>query len=146
MSSFNPYLNFPGNTEEAFNFYRSAFGGEFERVMRFGEMPGCDESPISEADKDKIMHIALPIGNGTMLMGTDALESMGQNVTMGNNYYISISPDTKEEADRLFTSLSDGGTVEMPMADTFWGSYFGCFADKYGVRWMIDHAITPEAA
>ncbi|MDM7921316.1 MAG: VOC family protein [Pyrinomonadaceae bacterium] len=146
MSSFNPYLNFPGTTEEAFNFYRSAFGGEFERVMRFGEMPGCDESPISEADKSKIMHIALPIGNGTMLMGTDSLESMGQKLTMGNNYYISISPESKEEADRLFTSLSDGGTVEMPMADTFWGSYFGCFADKYGVRWMIDHATTPEAA
>lgn len=146
MSNFNPYLNFPGTTEEAFNFYRSVFGGEFAGVMRFGDGPGCDEMPIAEGDKDKIMHIALPIGNGTYLMGTDTLESMGQKHIAGNNFYICIGPDTKEEAERLFNSLSEGGKVEMPLADTFWGAYFGCFADKYGVQWMVNYENKPEAA
>lgn len=139
MSSFNPYLNFAGNTEEAFNFYKSVFGGEFSGIMRFGDMPGCDETPITDADKGKIMHIALPIGNGTTLMATDSLESMGQKLTQGNNFYICVSPDNKAEADRLFNSLSKDGKVEMPLNDTFWGAYFGCFADKYGVQWMINY-------
>lgn len=139
MSSFNPYLNFAGNTEEAFSFYKSVFGGEFSGIMRFGDMPGCDETPITDADKGKIMHIALPIGNGTTLMATDSLESMGQKLTQGNNFYICVSPDNKAEADRLFNSLSKDGKVEMPLNDTFWGAYFGCFADKYGVQWMINY-------
>lgn len=137
MAAFNPYLNFPGTTEEAFNFYKSIFGGEFLALMRFGEGPGCDEMQISDADKNKIMHIALPIGNGNILMATDSLESLGQKLTLGNNYYICISPDSREEADRLFAGLSDGGNVEMPLQDVFWGDYFGSTADRFGVQWMI---------
>ena len=139
MTAMNPYLNFAGNTEEAFNFYKSIFGGEFSALMRFRDMPGCDgpDAQIKEADLDKIMHVSLPIGNGNMLMATDSLESMGQKLTQGNNYYIALSPKTREEADRLFNGLSEGGRVEMPMADAFWGDYFGCFADKFGVQWMI---------
>jgi PhnB protein len=139
MATINPYLNFNGNTEEAFNFYKSVFGGEFAAVMRFGETKGCDQMPISEADKDKIMHIALPIGNGNILMATDTLESMGQKLTAGENFSISVSADSKDEADKLFGGLSEGGTVDMPMADAFWGSYFGMAKDKFGVRWMVSY-------
>jgi PhnB protein len=139
MAQINPYLNFNGNTEEAFNFYKSVFGGEFATVMRFGEGPGCDQMPIAESDKDKIMHIALPIGNDNVLMATDALESMGQKLTEGNNYSISISADSKDEADKLFNGLADGGKVEMPLADAFWGAYFGMLQDKFGVRWMVNY-------
>jgi PhnB protein len=139
MSQFNPYLNFPGTTEEAFNFYKSVFGGEFQAVMRFGEMPGCDGGEIAEADKNKIGHIALPIGDGNILMGTDSLESMGQKLSFGNNMYICISPDTRDEADRIFGSLSDGGKVEMPMSDMPWGGYFGSFTDKFGAQWMLHY-------
>lgn len=135
MSKFNSYLNFPGNTEEAFNFYKSVFGGEFAMVMRFGEMGGCDELP--ESAKNKIAHIALPVGNGDMLMGTDSLESFGQTLTFGNNYYICINPDSRDDADRIFTALSDGGKVEMVMSDMPWGGYFGNFADKFGAHWMV---------
>ena len=131
----NPYLNFNGNTEKAFNFYKSIFGGDFAVVMRFKDNPQCSE--ISEDDKNRVMHIALPIAGGGMLMASDTLESLGQKLNIGNNLYISISPETREEADRLFSGLSDGGTVEMPMADMFWG-YFGCFADKFGVQWMLN--------
>ena len=137
MTSVSPYLNFNGNTEEAFNFYKSVFGGEFLAVMRFSDNPGCGD--IVETDKQKIMHIALPIGGGTVLMGTDALESMGQKLTFGTNFYICLSPDSKEEADRLFNGLSVGGKVEMPIQDMFWGAYWGSFTDKFGVQWMINY-------
>ncbi len=139
MTAMNPYLNFDGNTEEAFNFYKSIFGGEFSSVMRFRDMPGCDgpDAQLKEEDKDKIMHIALPMGNGNMLMATDSLESFGQKLSQGNNFYIALSPESRDEADRLFNGLSEGGRVEMPMADAFWGDYFGCCADKFGVQWMI---------
>ena len=130
----NPYLNFNGNSEEAFNFYKSVFGGDFAVVMRFGDNPQCGE--ISEEDKQRIMHIALPVDGG-MLMASDSLESFGQKLTVGNNFYISLSPETRDEADRLFAGLSDGGKVEMAMSDMFWG-YFGCFADKFGVQWMVN--------
>jgi PhnB protein len=143
MATINSYLNFNGNTEEAFNFYKSVFGGEFATVMRFGEMAGCDEMPegkqITETDKGKILHIALPIGNGDVLMATDMLESMGQKLIEGNNFSVSISADNKEEADTLFEGLSDGGKVEMPLADAFWGGYFGMFQDKFGIRWMVNY-------
>ena len=138
----NPYLNFNGNTEEAFNFYKSVFGGEFLALMRFKDNPGCGEIP--EAEKDKIMHAALPIGKGTVLMATDALECMGQKLTFGNNFYISLAPESKEEADRLFNGLSAGGKVEMPMQDMFWGDYFGTFADKFGVQWMINYGSSDK--
>lgn len=130
----NPYLNFNGTAEQAFNFYKSVFGGEFATVMRFGDNPQCAE--MAEDDKQKIMHIALPIDSG-MLMASDAVESMGQKLTQGNNVYISLAPDSREEADRLFGGLSDGGKVEMAMTEMFWG-YFGCFTDKFGVQWMLN--------
>ena len=137
MAAINPYLNFNGNTEDAFNFYKSVFGGEFLALMRFKDNAECAQ--MAESDKDRIMHIALPIGNGNVLMGTDALESMGQKLTFGNNFYICLSPDSKEEAERLFNGLSAGGKIEMPLQDMFWGAYYGSFADKYGVQWMVNY-------
>jgi PhnB protein len=139
MARINPYINFNGNTQEAFNFYKSVFGGEFAAVMRFGESPGCDQMPIAESDKDKIMHIALPIGGDNVLMATDALESMGQTLSEGNNFSISISAESRDEADALFNGLAEDGKVEMPLADAFWGAYFGMLQDKFGIRWMINY-------
>ncbi|MFO7526549.1 MAG: VOC family protein [Ignavibacteriaceae bacterium] len=138
MSKINTYLNFQGNTEEAFNFYKSVFGGEFTSVVRFKDMP-MEGLTIPDTDADKIMHIGLPVGKDHILMATDALESLGQKITQGNNLYISIHPETKEEANRIFNQLSAGGKVEMPMADQVWGDYFGSFADKYGIQWMINY-------
>lgn len=138
MIKFNPYLNFAGNTEEAFNFYKSVFKGEFTSVVRFKDMP-IEGVSIPKEDADKIMHIGLPIGKDQMLMGTDALESLGQKLIQGNNVHISIHPDSKEEADRLFIALSEDGKIQMPMADQPWGDYYGNFQDKYGVHWMINY-------
>ena len=142
MATINPYLNFNGNTEEAFNFYKSVFGGEFATVMRFKDVPpseACEGMSIAENELDKIMHIALPIGRGNILMATDGLESMGQNFKIGDNFSISISADSREEADRLFSGLSADGTVEMPLADAFWGDYFGMLHDKFGIQWMVSY-------
>ena len=133
----NPYLNFPGNTEEAFNFYKSVLGGEFPFLQRFKDTPEADK--ISPEDANKIMHVSLPVGNGNMIMATDALESMGQKLTPGNNFYLCISADSKEEADKLFNGLSQGGQLTMPMADMFWGAYFGMFTDKFGIQWMVSY-------
>jgi PhnB protein len=139
MTAINPYLHFNGKAEEAFNFYKSVFGGEFAALMRFGEMPGCDEMPIPEAEKDKIMHMALPLGaSGSVLMGGDTPERMGQ-LTFGNNFTIAISPVSRDEADRIFNGLAEGGIVEMPLADAFWGGYFGGLKDKFGVSWMVNY-------
>jgi PhnB protein len=136
MKSINPYLNFPGNTEEAFNFYKKVFGGDFfGGISRFDGTPGSEN--LSATDKQKIMHIALPLGPTNMIMATDAMESMGFKVTHGNNMYIQIFTDSKEEADKLFNSLSEGGKVEMPMADQFWGDYFGSLVDKFKIQWML---------
>ncbi len=137
MPSLNPYLNFAGNTEEAFTFYKSVFGGEFIALMRFKD--ASDAGNIPEHEKEKIMHVALPIGNDNILMATDALESMGQKVNFGNNFYISINVESRDEADSLFNRLSSGGNIEVPMQDMFWGDYFGMFADKFGVQWMISY-------
>jgi PhnB protein len=134
MAAINPYLNFQGNTEEAFNFYKSVFGGEFAAVMRFKDMP--EAGNVAAQDQSKIMHIALPIGKGNILMATDMLESMGQKLEEGNNFSISLTADSKAEADKFFNGLSAGGAVEMPMATAPWGSYFGMFKDKFGIRWM----------
>jgi PhnB protein len=136
MAVANIYLNFPGNTEEAFDFYKSVFGGESAMVMRFKETG--EASKLPEADLDKIMHIALPIGS-SVLMGTDSLESMGQSLTKGDNFSISIHSDTRADADKFFGGISSGGKVTMPMADTFWGSYFGMCTDKFGIQWMISY-------
>lgn len=137
MLTINPYLNFKGNTEEAFNFYKKVFGGEFVMISRFKDTP---ESPkLSAEDQNKIMHIALPLGKGNILMGTDAVESIGQKLIPGNNFYLSLSADSNEEADGIFNGLSEGGDIKMPMARTFWGSYFGMITDKFGVQWMVSH-------
>lgn len=136
MPAVNPYLNFMGNTEEAFNFYKSVFGGDFLMIQRFKDTPFGGQ--MSDADKEKIMHIALPIGQGTILMATDALESMGQSLTFGNNNHICISADSRDQAKKLFDGLSEGGRVTMPLEDAFWGAYFGGWIDKYGVSWMVN--------
>lgn len=137
MATMNPYLNFDGNAEEAFNFYKSVIGGEFSNVQKFKDMPGSEK--MSADDGNKIMHIALPLSDGHILMASDTIESMGHKLIVGNNVYINLSPDSEEEADRLFNGLSSGGKVEMALQKTFWGAYYGSFADKYGVQWMINY-------
>jgi PhnB protein len=137
MTKLNIYLNFAGNTEEAFNFYKSVFGGNFTSLVRFKDMQGQGVA-IAKEDENKIMHIRLPVG-GNDLMGTDTLESLGHKLEHGNDISLSLHPDSKEEADRIFKELSAGGTVEMPMADQSWGDYYGSFKDKFGVRWMINY-------
>jgi len=134
MALINPYLNFPGNTEEAFNFYKSIFGGDFAMIQRFGDTP--EAGNVAEEDKNKIMHIALPVGNN-VLMATDAVGDMCATLKPGNNISLSVHADSKDEADQIFKGLSAGGTVKMPMEDTFWGSYFGMVDDKFGVQWMV---------
>ena len=140
MARVNTYLNFPGNTEEAFNFYKSVFGGDFiGGIQRFKDIPPSENSqPVPEDAKNLVMHIALPIMNGHVLMGTDAPKSMGFNVNFGNNVYISLHPDTREETSRLFKALAIGGKVEMELQDMFWGDYYGSLTDKYGVQWMFN--------
>ena len=137
MATLNPYLNFQGNTEEAFNFYKSVFGGEFITVMRYKDTPEAGKVPAHE--QDKIMHMALPIGKGNILMGTDMLESMGQPLQAGNNISLSITVDSEGEADKLFQGLSADGQVTMPLEKTFWGDYFGMLTDPFGIQWMISY-------
>ena len=143
MTKLNTYLNFAGNTEEAFNFYKSVFGGEFTSVVRFKDMP-VEGFNIPKEDENKIMHIGLPIGKDDVLMASDTLESLGQRLTQGNNAYISVLPKSKEEADRIFNALSAGGMVEMPIADQVWGDYYGSFRDKFGVQWMVNYSYPKE--
>ena len=138
MALINPHINFNGNAEEAFNFYKSVFGGEFAKVMRFKDLAN-DDFPISEHEKDKIMHIALPIGKN-VLKGNDVPEFMGRTNENENRSKRAISAESKEEADKLFNRLSVGGQIEMPMTDSPWGTYFGMFRDKYGIEWMVDYA------
>ena len=138
MALINPHVNFNGNAEEAFTFYKSVFGGEFARVVRFKDLP-IDGFQIAEKEANKIMHIALPIGKSNMLMGNDVPEFMGKVNEKENRSKISISAESKDEADRLFNGLSKGGEVEMPMENSPWGSYFGMFRDKYGIEWMVDY-------
>ncbi len=133
----NPYLNFPGTAEEAFSFYKSVMGGEFISVIRFKDTAEAGRLP--ENEKNKIMHIAMPLGKGNTLMATDALESMGHKLTSGNNFHLSLGTDSKEEADKVFNGLSAGGKIELPMQDMFWGDYFGMFTDKFGINWMISY-------
>ena len=140
MATINPYLNFNGDAEEAFNFYKSVFGGEFTGIMRWKDMPDMPGSDkLSESDKEKVMHIALPIGDGNVLMASDVSESFGQAKAEGNNIQISINAESKEEADRLFNGLSEGGKIVMPLADAFWGAYFGMFEDKFGIQWLVNY-------
>jgi PhnB protein len=132
-----------GNTEEAMNFYKSVFGGEFESFMRYSDVPGGEK--MQAHNQKKIMHAALPISGGQMIMATDTLESMERNVVFGNNYHISLEAENEAEVDKIFAALSAGGTVEVPLNKTFWGAYFGMFADKFGVQWMINYTYPKKS-
>jgi PhnB protein len=136
MALINPHINFNGNAEEAFTFYKSVFGGEFATVMRFKDLSN-PEFPVAEKEANKIMHIALPIGKN-ILMGNDIPEFMGKVDENENRSKIAISAETREEAEKLFNGLSQDGNIEMPMEDSPWGSYFGMFRDKFGIEWMVD--------
>lgn len=143
MARVSTYLNFPRNTQEAFDFYKSVFGGEFSGngVAHFSDIPPMEGAPsLAEEDKNLVMHIQLDILGGHVLMGTDAPESMGFKVNQGNNVYINLEPDTKEETKRLFDALSAGGKVEMELQDMFWGAYYGSCIDKFGIHWMFNCA------
>jgi PhnB protein len=140
MATVNVYLIFNGNCEEAFNYYKSVFGGEFPYIGRFGEMPPDEDGKkASEEDANKIMHVSLPISKETMLMGSDTGGEWASSYKAGNNFSISVSADSRAEADKFFEALSAGGQVTMPMADTFWGSYFGMLTDKFGINWMVGY-------
>lgn len=139
MAMINPYLNFPKTTEEAFNFYKSVFGGEFAMVMRYGDVPaGAIPPDAPPTDPNAIMHISYPIGNGTILMGSDTPDYMG-TPTPGTNFSIAVGADSKEEADKIYNGLAAGGTANFPMSDAFWGSYFGMLTDKFGIAWMVSY-------
>ncbi|CAN5863422.1 MAG: VOC family protein [Actinobacteria bacterium] len=140
MAGVSTYLNFMGKTEEAFNFYKSVFRTEFSGPINYMRdvPPDPNSPPLPENEKGLVMHVALPTLGGHQLMGTDALESMSHELTFGNNISINLEPDSREEADRLFAALSDGGEVTMAMEDMFWGDYFGTVTDKYGVQWMVN--------
>lgn len=143
MAKVSIYLNFQGQTEEAFNFYKKVFGTEFSApIMRMKDIPASpDMPPIPENEQDMVMHVALPIINGTEIMGTDMLESMGHKLQVGNNTTISLEPESREETERLFKELSVGATDIAPLMDQFWGALWGCFLDRYGVRWMFNFPL-----
>jgi PhnB protein len=136
MATLNPYLNFAGNTEEAFTFYRSVFGGDFTTLQRYKDTPEAGRVP--EKEKEKLMHVSLPVGKGNSLMAADPPESMGRLIA-GNNFHLLLEAESKDEAEKLFKGLSAGGKVTMPLNDTFWGSYFGMLVDKFGIEWMVNY-------
>lgn len=139
MARVTTYLNFPRTTEAAFLFYKEVFGTEFTApIARMGDNPGDPSRPIPESDKSLVMHVELPILGGHSLMGTDAPESLGFTLTQGNNFFINLEPDTRAETERLFTALSAGGKVAMPLTDMFWGALWGSLTDQYGVQWMFN--------
>lgn len=140
MAKVSTYLNFPNFTEKVFEFYKSVFKTEYiGPIMRFGDIPSMpDQPPISKEISHLVMHVELPILGGHSLMGTDAPEAMGFSVLQGNNVHISLEPDSRPEADRLFKELSENGKVEMPLADMFWGAYFGSLTDQFGIKWMVN--------
>jgi PhnB protein len=141
MAALNPYFNFNGNAEEAFDFYKSVFGGEYQMLMRYKDVP--PEHQMGESDGEKIMHIAFPIGPHTILMGSDWPQAYGKPIE-GTNITISISADSREHADKLFNGLSEGGEATLPMSDVFWGSYFGMLKDKFGFNWMVGYDENPQ--
>jgi PhnB protein len=136
MALINPHINFNGNAEEAFTFYKSVFGGEFAKIIRLKDLSSA-EFPVAEEDANKIMHIALPIGKN-MLMANDVPESMGQVNENENRSKISVSTESREEADKIFSGLSAEGNIEVPITDSPWGSYFGMFRDKFGIEWIVE--------
>lgn len=144
MATINPYINFNGNAEEAFNFYRSVFGGEFSSIVRFKDIENA-EFPVPEKEADKIMRIVLPIG-GSTLIANDVPESMGRVSENENRSKIAVYAESKDEADRIFNGLSDGGTVEMPMAESPWGTYFAMFRDRYGIEWTVEFDSSGSAS
>lgn len=138
MTIVNPYLTFLGNCEEAFNYYKSVFGGEFTYLGRFKDMPPQEgQPPMGEEMGEKIMHISLPISKETILMGSDTGGEWGSQTVVGNNISLSISADSKDEANRIYNALANGGATTMPMEQTFWGDYFGMCTDKFGINWMV---------
>lgn len=136
MRTMHPYLNFDGQAEEAFNFYKSVLGGEFISFQRMSDAP--DSERFQENEKDRVMHVALPVNEHTILMASDCVRSAGNALKQGNNMYVHLAAESREDADRLFQGLSAGGTIEMPMEDMFWGDYFGSFKDRFGIHWMIN--------
>lgn len=142
MASVSTYLNFERETEAAFEFYRQVFRSEYAGpVMRMGDGPGCEgQPPLAAGDRRLVMHVALPILGGHLLMGTDRPQSMGRRLVRGDNVYINLEPDTRAETERLFNALAEGGTVESPLQDMFWGDYWGCLTDRFGTRWMFNCA------
>jgi PhnB protein len=138
MTTINPYLTFNGNCEEAFNFYKSVFRGEFPYIGKFKDMPPNPDYPVADSDKEKIMHVSLPISKETTLMGSDSSESFGHAKVMGNNFSISVNSDSVEEIERIYNALSAGGIIKMPLNKTFWGAYFGMLTDKFGIHWMVN--------
>jgi PhnB protein len=143
MKAVNPYLNFPGTSEQAFQFYRSVFGGQFSMLQRFGDLPNGDQTPIE--DRNRILHISLPLPNGTVLMATDACESQGHKLSIGNNFYICLECDDEAEVTTLFTALTAGGKVEMSPQKTFWGAFFSMGTDRFGVQWMLQYCYPKTA-
>lgn len=143
MTAINPYLNFKNNCEEAFNFYRSVFGGEFTGILRMGDMDMG--MPVPEEAKNLVMHVALPIDSGSTLMGSDAPEGMGMPLTVGNNVSVAVAPDSEEDARRIFDGLSQGGTATMPIADAPWGDLFGMLTDKFGIQWLINYERSKQS-
>ncbi len=139
MAQVNPYITFNGTCEAAFNFYKSVFGGEFPYIGKFKDMPPQEGQKMSAADGEKIMHVSLPIGDGTILMGSDTGGEWASSFKEGNNISISINTESEDEANRIFNGLSAGGKIGMPMNKTFWGAYFGMFTDKFGINWMVNY-------
>lgn len=136
----NPYLTFDGNCGQAFDFYKSVFGGDFTFKGRMGDMPASEDyPPVPEDQADRVMHVSLPISKECILMGSDTVDGMSPPLTVGNNFSISVSPDSKEEANRIFGSLASGGEVVMSMGDVFWGDYFGMCVDQFGIQWMVGY-------
>jgi PhnB protein len=144
MTTVNVYLTFNRNCEEAFNFYKSVFGGEFPYIGHFRDMPPGGGKPVPKEDENLVMHVSLPISNETVLMGSDVGGEWAADYQLGNNFSLSVKTDTRMEADRLFNSLSTGGKVTMPMNKTFWGDYFGMFTDQFGINWMVSYNEEPQ--
>lgn len=139
MAKINPHILFKGNTEEAFQFYKSVFGGDFAMITRMKDLPNDPNNPVSENESNKIMNIALPIGKSNILMGSDVAEQfMDHELVTGNRYTIAISAESKEEAEKIYNGLSVDGFIEIPLSESPWGSFFGMFTDKFGIQWMID--------
>jgi PhnB protein len=144
MPAINPYINFKGNCEEAFNFYKSVFGGEFPHVSRYKDMPPSEGAHASAVDGEKIMHMSLPISSETMLMGSDIGGEWAQNMTMGDNIQLSVNADNEEEAQRIFQGLAAGGRINMPLEKTFWGALFGMLTDRFGINWMVNYDFNQQ--